>query len=251
MIINHRYKFIFVKTKKTAGTSIEIALSAFCGKGDVITEIGRDDELIRQGLGFRGPQNHNVPFRFYGKKDWLKSAWTRIPKHFSQHSSGLFVRSNVEDAIWSSYFKFCFERNPYDKAVSRYYWSTKEPRPALSDYLDSVPVDQLSNWYLYTINDQIAVDFVGCYESLEDDLTEVARLLRMPQIPELPKAKSHHRLDRRHYSAVIDSRARARIELVCAKEIGTFNYSWQIPHDKISNSLGCSENRGLESSCYA
>ncbi|MEL6382956.1 MAG: chondroitin 4-O-sulfotransferase, partial [Cyanobacteria bacterium J06626_18] len=31
MIISHEYKFIFLKTRKTAGTSIEIALSKFCG----------------------------------------------------------------------------------------------------------------------------------------------------------------------------------------------------------------------------
>lgn len=31
MIVSHRYRYIFIKTKKTAGTSIEIALSRHCG----------------------------------------------------------------------------------------------------------------------------------------------------------------------------------------------------------------------------
>jgi hypothetical protein len=33
MIVSHEHKFIFLKTKKTAGTSIELALSALCESG--------------------------------------------------------------------------------------------------------------------------------------------------------------------------------------------------------------------------
>jgi hypothetical protein len=37
MVISHRHRFIFVKTARTAGTSIEIFLSTHCGAGDVLT----------------------------------------------------------------------------------------------------------------------------------------------------------------------------------------------------------------------
>ena len=36
-IVNHKYKFIFVKTRKVAGTSLEIALSKFCNKNDILS----------------------------------------------------------------------------------------------------------------------------------------------------------------------------------------------------------------------
>ncbi|PYL93687.1 MAG: hypothetical protein DMF14_00320 [Verrucomicrobia bacterium] len=37
MIISHKHKFIFIKTVKTAGTSLEVFLSQHCGPDDVLT----------------------------------------------------------------------------------------------------------------------------------------------------------------------------------------------------------------------
>ena len=52
-----------MKTRKTAGTSIEIALSENCGPKDIISKIDANDEKLREELGFVGPQNLAVPIR--------------------------------------------------------------------------------------------------------------------------------------------------------------------------------------------
>ena len=61
MIASHQHRFIFLKTRKTAGTSVEIALSKVCGPDDIITEISPEDEELRQAAGGRPPQNFQSP----------------------------------------------------------------------------------------------------------------------------------------------------------------------------------------------
>ncbi|MDR0497734.1 MAG: hypothetical protein LBH42_08980 [Treponema sp.] len=50
MIISFKEKFIFVKPRKLAGTSIEVALSSICGNDDIITPVSPVDELQRIDL---------------------------------------------------------------------------------------------------------------------------------------------------------------------------------------------------------
>jgi len=57
MIISHKNKFIFLKPKKVAGTSVEIFLSQFCGNNDVITQIGTENLRVRSNI-YKGPMNH-------------------------------------------------------------------------------------------------------------------------------------------------------------------------------------------------
>ena len=136
------------------------------------------------------------------------------------------IKNYISTDIWQSYFKFCFERNPFDKAISRYYWSTREPRPKIEDYLNAAPTTLLSNWNNYTINDQIVVDFVGHYENLNNDLEVVIDKLGLPEKLSLPRAKGGYRKNRAHYSAILNDAARTRVEIVCAKEIAAFKYQW-------------------------
>ena len=51
MIVSFQHEFIFVKTRKTAGTSIEMALTPFCGPDDIVTPIDPPDERSRTLAG--------------------------------------------------------------------------------------------------------------------------------------------------------------------------------------------------------
>jgi hypothetical protein len=235
MIISHEHKFIFLKTRKTAGTSLEIALSQFCGERDIITPINDADENIRKELSYRGPQNFRVlPSEHAPKNE--RSLSTRRQIGYYNHMPAEQVRSLIGTTLWDEYFKFCFERNPWDRAISIYHWRTREqqPRPSLLEFLrygsEKVPYKgrkiKLSNFEIYSIDEEIVVDHVGLYENLDSELERIATLLNFPKEINLPRAKGTSREDRRHYRDVMGQEERSIVAQACAREIAHFGYSF-------------------------
>lgn len=227
MIISHRHQFIFIKTHKTAGTSIEIALSRFCGPDDVITAISSYDEMTRRQLGYPGPQNTLVPRH---KHSWLESfhtARTGTPTRFYNHAGASYIRKHIETPVWDSYFKFCFERNPWDKAVSLYYWRDYSRSYAtVADFIRSRKARRIRDWKMYADGSGIVVDRVYKYEDMTNALADIRDRLNLPQTPTLPDAKGGHRGDKRHYRELLADKERDRIARLCAPEIAHFNYAW-------------------------
>jgi hypothetical protein len=228
MIISHRHRFIFIKTRKTAGTSIEIALSRFCGAEDIITPITPKEEEIRKELGYRGPQNCFLPLVRYVPKDWARLfVKGKRALVFYNHIPAKSIRTLVDEENWNTYFKFCFERNPWDKAISWYYWITRqsEPQLSLSEFILSGKANR-SDFGLYTINGEIVVDRVGLYENLSQELERIAEYLNLPDRIRLPKAKANYRKDRRHYREVLGLEEQGVIAKAFAREIAHLGYQF-------------------------
>jgi len=228
MIVSHKYRFIFLKTAKTAGTSIEIALSKFLGDDDIITPISSDDENIRRQLGYRGPQNFRSPPGKRRVSSFFSTLFRKKRKAFYNHMPALEVRALIGDEIWNGYYKFCFERNPFDRVVSLYYWCYKtEPRPSMADFLKQEEIQLLSSRgiALYTFDgEQPVVDKIGRYETLTHDLQEIGQRLGIPEPLVLPQAKASHRTDRRHYSEILDDECRDKIAARFRREMQLFDY---------------------------
>jgi hypothetical protein len=230
MILSHKYRFIFIKTNKTAGTSIEIALSKFCGPDDVITPISPEDEELRKNLGYRAPQNFQYSIWDYSIRD-LVTAVLRYKRKakFYNHISVREVATQIEKKVWDSYYKFCFERNPWDRVVSLYYWKFKtEPRPTILEFVESsAPIILKRRGYeLYTINGDIAVDKVCRYESLSEELEQIRDRLGFSDELELPRAKSRFREDKRSYRDILGEKEKAKIAELFRDEINLFGYNF-------------------------
>jgi hypothetical protein len=233
MIISHKHRFIFLKTNKTAGTSVEIALSKFCGPDDVITPISPEDEQTRRALGHRGPQNYFAPWRDYGLRDVAARVLKKRRKmRYFNHISGREVRALVGEEVWNGYYKFCFERNPYDRVISHYYWCNRtEPRPPLSSFIHSPQAMALKRrgYGIYTIDGAIAVDRICRYEAIDEELEEVRKVIGLPEPLVLPHAKARTRADTRNYREVLGQDERDWVARFFGEELKLMGYRFLLP----------------------
>ena len=230
MIISHKHKFIFFKTEKTAGTSLEIALSGICGPTDVITPISKIDEQYRQELGFRGPQNYLEPKKSSFFKKLFKGTDSNLKPLFYNHISAAEVKPRLSTEQWNSYHKFAFERNPYDKIISWFYWTkADEQYGSLQKFIESGEAALLKGWNVYTQNNKLIVDKVYKYEELTTALTDLSQELNLASELKLPakKTKSHTRKNHRHYSQVLTGQQRQWVEKEFAPVLKKFNYVFE------------------------
>lgn len=231
MIVSHAHRFVFLKSRKTAGTSLEIALSGCCGPDDVITPVEPEDEAIRAEFGHRGPQHTAAPLRRVRPRDlWRREALRALARHrrpaYYNHLPAATARRWLGEDVWRGSFTFAFERNPFDKAVSQYWWFHQDEAdpPDFTDHLRRFPAHRLSNWESYAIGDEVAVDFVGRFEHLEEDVRAIWQRLGLPGEPHLPRAKATTRSGR-GTDDLYTPEARAIVERVCARELRHFGYT--------------------------
>src|ERR1700682_2469961 len=94
MIISHKYKLIFIKTAKTAGTSIEVFLSKQCGPMDIVTPIAPPIEghQPRNYQGFINPISEIIetPGKFLSA---LRRAFVSREKFYNQFPTLLVTKN--------------------------------------------------------------------------------------------------------------------------------------------------------------
>jgi hypothetical protein len=179
-IISFRHKFIFVKTVKTAGTSLEIHLAAQCGPDDIVTPI-------------------------------LPANPCHAPRNYIAHDGGRYFNHmpaslirQMQPSAFAAFFKFCFERHPVDKCLSHFSMLKNSPHHSGSDnpktweeYLNrgDFPVDTAR--YVDTPGDpengKSIVDKIYRYEFLDEALKDISRTIGIPEGLLLAREKSEFR----------------------------------------------------------
>ena len=166
MLISHKYQFIFIKTTKTAGTSIEVDLSKFMGEQDIITP-------IYPAVRGHAPRN-------YAKRSFF--GMTTSQKFYS-HMPAAAVRRVVGAETFNTYFKFCVEREPVDKCVSHYSMLKNSPTHnsqnqslTWEEYVERAKFPLDHKKYL-DFRGKLMVDTIIKYETLDRQLLEIGRYL--------------------------------------------------------------------------
>lgn len=228
MIVSHEHKFIFLKTKKTAGTSIELALSALCGDADVITPLTEIDEVLR--AGGRGAQNWRLHGWWRSPRPFFKRRFLKFTAEdygFYNHMPAEQARALLnDDKAWRGYFKFAFDRNPWDRQVSFYhhrYRRQSEP-PPFASFIKGDARARINNYEIYSIGGDVAVDFVGRYERLEEDLKHALGQVGLTLDQALPRAKTTFRQSAKPYRDYYDSDTRAIVGDWYSREIALLDY---------------------------
>ncbi|GAB5415502.1 MAG: hypothetical protein Cons2KO_31050 [Congregibacter sp.] len=227
MIISHQHRFIFVKTHKTAGSSLEVALGQECGPTDVVSHM---EDNIASGI----PRN-------YGPDSLLGPAYNRhkllrklINRHspllgafYYEHMPAWRIRELVGSEVWDNYFTFCFERNPWDKAVSYYLWKKHgqgKPMLPFEEYLrrkaHRLPIDS----GLYCDDSGLMVDRVYEFRRLPEALADLRDRLGLNLPEPLPREKTGVATSRKDFREYYNDTTRERIAELFAREIGLFGY---------------------------
>lgn len=234
MIISHTHKFIFIKSFKTAGTSIDSTLSMFCHGDDIVTPMNN----FSHNRNEKGEFIHNA---------MNAEAFEKLDLPNLQHVEARIIKKMVAPEVWNDYFKFSIARNPWDRAVSYFYWDKRndpelKPKKKLHHYL-GVPFDELaqvkrlfseyirtailpSNEPFYVIDDELCVDVVIRYENLLEEYANICKKLGLPSA-ELPRLKGGIRDAKYHYSALYDEESKAIVAEQHKNDIRLFGYKFE------------------------
>lgn len=225
MIISHSRRFILVKSRKAASTSLERAIIPQLGPADIYTPISIPP-LPGQNYYSLWPVDYLTakwePFRDLVGRD--------SPLHhrfFFDHMPLAKIRRKLPAAQFGAYRKYAFDRNPWDFLVSFYHYRRRKGEVANWDFdrfLNEFPV--IPNWDLYTENGEVIADRVFRFEDLPDALREIAAETGLV-LGDLPRDKGSFRSDRdRDYRSFYTASSRDLVAVRYAKTIALLGYAF-------------------------
>jgi len=218
MIISHRYKFIFLKSRKTAGTSTEAFLERYC--------VSPSKESTYEPQHTNNQQNNEFGVMGYRQKG---------KGSIAPHTYPSSIKQSVAKNYWDNYTKIINIRNPYDTAVSFYHW--KAYRSNTTRQIDTGKFEQwltqegsnpvksnLKFWQFKNIDPNKYI-FLR-YEHLQEDLNKTLIHLGMPNYNKsLPTYKTNL-YDRAPYQKYYNNTSKQFIDRYFGEFMNRFGYTF-------------------------
>lgn len=205
MIVSHRHRFVFFPVPKTATQSVRAALRPHLGPDD------------------------------WEQADWRTTRRAPIPElaaHGHGHLSIAQVRPHLDTAVWRDYLKFTFVRDPWDRFASAAWYENggrpffrSRPVACMKVLLETPETMERLHFrpqhaFVTEEADDRPLDFVGRFETLERDFTEVCRRMGLDS-PTLPRLN----VSRRAGDGVdFDDELREKVATHYERDIRIFGY---------------------------
>ena len=240
MIISNSKNYVLVKTRKVGGTSVELKLCDSLEEGDIST-------YLKEHTGKTNFDRHVTELTTL-----RKPAIGRRPVRLSEHCP-LTRAFRAFGRDLENHMVISIDRNPWDLAVSHYFWKTRrfydakalpieEQRARFKKYALTYFARSWKRnfwgWYkhrelshrdLYMIDGVSMVDHMLRYECLEEDMQALGPKIGLPDLTlEGVNAKRTTRPKKgRSYQDMYDEETRDHIAKVAAWEIDAYGYDFE------------------------
>ncbi|MFQ6551475.1 hypothetical protein AAD018_003910 [Aestuariibius insulae] len=225
-LISHDHELIFLKTAKTAGTSVEMFLEAICS--------GSDTPVLERTHA-RQTERLIVGMRLVEKAERLP-----LDEVWYNHMPAAEIRDRLGPERWDRYRKVTTVRNPFDLAVSRFHWTAERrgdlpipedvdrQREAFSHFVKTAVFRSSAD--ITHIDGVFAVDHILRFETLPADLRTLCADLGLRYDPAiLPHAKA---TSWRRFGLATEDYYTPETE-----EIVLHQYAWMFDHGGYSRSV--------------
>lgn len=233
MIVSHAHRFLYVRPKKVASSSVFIALQQHLQPNDLI---GKDGQLMRK-TGVSKP----VPTRS-GKGLW------KLRPHASLQRISYVLGPEI-----LKYRIITLARNPWDRAVSEYYWyrsvhkGTQVTEDVQKDFeafllkrarlgaarrfVDRLEgrkrISKMEQSELCTLDGTFFADNVVFYENLQVGLEELSKEMGLDiKLPEKREKGEVRDKKSRDWRSFYTDKGVEIVAKACANDIKLFGYSF-------------------------
>lgn len=234
VLISHKYKFIYIKTKKTGSTTTENFFSRFCLDNE-------EDYIDKHSHDYYEGKNGIIGQRILGKhgKNGKYNVNTKL--------------KDINLKKYNDYFIFTTIRNVYDRLISLFYFlkflKEKKIAPAVwlnpqfhklivnnEQNLDDIKlfrlfikkfINELENgcWEEYLINNKPSCDYYIKQERLEDDIKIVCKKLNINYDKyKLVSFKRGYRKSKKNVKEYYDEETKNLVYQRFKEEIDYWNY---------------------------
>ena len=176
MLMSHSHKFIFIHIYKTAGTSVA---NEFVPYSRLLDRMAYEYRFSRIAYG-----------RVINLMGWHGGGMKQFTG-YHKHAKAYQIEEKLGSNIFNSYYKFAFVRHPFDFIASLYFYLLQAKTNVSHKMVSGMNFSDFLKWHLsrnpplqidFLMNrsrDRRLVDYVGRYESLSKDVSNIKKHLNL------------------------------------------------------------------------